>query len=90
MSIPQYLPKVAVMLMDFTHLSKEFGKKVRVDKDLVKENEQFVAFNKEEMREMKFNINHQTAEIEYVKKCFSPETLSQINKSRERIKYIEG
>jgi len=35
-------------------------------------------------------MNALTAEVEYVKKVFSPETLAQINKSRERIKYIEG
>ena len=29
-------------------------------------------------------------EIEYVKKVFKPENLAQINKSREKIKYIEG
>ena len=90
MALGQYLPKVSILISDFEKLSNKFKNKVNLDISESKEKEIYYANKDEEMKKTRFDVNTLKAEVMIIKNIAKPEMINLVNKSKEKIKYIEG
>ena len=90
MALGQYLPKVSILISDFDKLSNRFKNKINLDIAETKEKEIYYANKDDEMKKLNFAINTMKSEIMILKNIAKPEMINLVNKSKEKIKYIEG
>ena len=90
MALPQYLPSVAIMMTEFQDLVKKFKSKVNFDASINVQNETNEQNIVDDIKDIKFQLNNLGSEVLIVKKIARPESLTQIQKNKEKIKYIEG
>jgi broad-specificity NMP kinase len=79
-----------LLIQDVDKLSNKFKNKVNQDNDIIKENEQFYARKDEEAKAVKFDVNTLKSEVMILKNIAKPEMINLVNKSKDKIKFIEG